>query len=89
MNFDQRSRYLNTETGLIIDSPELASQTAARFEEMTRPDSAYAVSLQTDGRMVWHTLEHEKPVEYTREPSDSSSRRLEAKLLYVLPRGEL
>jgi putative cardiolipin synthase len=89
MNFDQRSRYLNTETGLIIDSPELASQTATRFEEMTRPDSAYAVSLLPDGRMVWCTLEHEMPVEYTREPSDSSRRRLEEKFLYLLPRREL
>ena len=31
MNFDQRSKRLNTEIGLIIDSPELAQQTALRF----------------------------------------------------------
>ena len=29
MNFDQRSKHLNTEIGLIIDSPELAQQTAS------------------------------------------------------------
>ncbi len=34
MNFDQRSKRLNTEIGLIIDSPELARQTALRFEGM-------------------------------------------------------
>jgi putative cardiolipin synthase len=29
MNFDQRSKRLDTEVGLIIDSPELVQQTAA------------------------------------------------------------
>lgn len=48
MNFDRRSRHLNTEIGVIIDSPQLASQTAARFEAMTQPASAYAVSLRSD-----------------------------------------
>jgi putative cardiolipin synthase len=92
MNFDQRSRFLNTEVGVIIESPELAAQTAARFEAMTRPESAYAVSLQrgsTGETIVWRTLEHDKPVEYTREPSDSSPRRLQAKLLFLLPKREL
>jgi putative cardiolipin synthase len=40
MNFDQRSKQLNTEIGLIIDSPELARQTAARFDSLTQPASA-------------------------------------------------
>ena len=44
MNFDERSKHLNTEIGLIIDSPELAQQTATRFDHMVRPDNAYALS---------------------------------------------
>jgi len=44
MNFDQRSMHLNTEIGLIIDSPELAQQTVARFESMT----SSAQQLRTD-----------------------------------------
>lgn len=93
MNFDQRSRRLNTETGLIIDSPELAEQTAARFEAMTRPSSAYAVTLQSlsSGKeeLVWRTQENEKMVEYTREPSRSSWRRVEAGILVLVPDREL
>jgi putative cardiolipin synthase len=90
MNFDQRSRLLNTEVGVIIDSPELAQQTATRFESMTQPASAYAVSLQSLGPgkpavMVWRTLENERPVEYRREPSNSPWRRMEATLLSMLP----
>jgi putative cardiolipin synthase len=42
MNLDQRSRRLNTEVGLIIDSPELAQETAKRFEAMILPENSYA-----------------------------------------------
>ena len=93
MNFDQRSRRLNTETGLIIESGALAEQTAARFEAMTRPSSAYAVTLQSRNsgkqELVWRTQESEKMVEYTREPSRSSWRRVEASVLKLVPEGEL
>ena len=41
MNFDQRSMHLNTEIGLIIDSPELAKQAVARFEAMASPPNSY------------------------------------------------
>lgn len=90
MNFDERSRLLNTELGVIIDSPELAAQTADRFEEMTRPESAYAVSLRhkpgvAATEMIWRTAEGGKPVEYTREPSNSLRRRIEVNVLYLLP----
>ena len=95
MNFDKRSRLLNTEIGVIIDSPELAAQTAARFEAMTQPASAYAVSLQPGkpgkaAAMVWRTSENGMPVDYMREPSNSLRRRLEATVLSFLPiEGEL
>ena len=46
MNFDQRSIRFNTEVGLIVQSPELAEQTARRFEAMTQPQSSYSVALQ-------------------------------------------
>jgi putative cardiolipin synthase len=93
MNFDQRSRRLNTETGLLVDSHELAEQTATRFEEMTRPSSSYAVTLQSmdsgKTRLVWRTQENDKIVEYTREPSRSQWRRVEADVLSLVPEKEL
>jgi putative cardiolipin synthase len=71
MNFDHRSKRLNTEIGLIIDSPELAQQTVARFDAMTQPSNSYTLSLATveaGGRpqLVWNTLEDGKPVAYAR-----------------------
>lgn len=91
MNFDQRSRDLNTEIGLIIHSPKLAAQAAARFKAMTEPQNAYHVRLLVPGagsagkpHLVWDTVVHGKPVEYDHEPSSSALRSLEIKLLSML-----
>ena len=89
MNFDQRSRRLNTETGLIIDSPDLAAQTAARFEAMTQPANAYAVKLRSPDSpkspLIWRTEENGATVEYQREPSRSAWRRIAVGLYGLLP----
>jgi putative cardiolipin synthase len=58
MNFDQRSRHLNTEIGLIIDSPELAQQMAARFDAMAKLENAYIPTLVTGSShslLLWHS----------------------------------
>jgi putative cardiolipin synthase len=89
MNFDQRSRRLNTETGLIIDSPELATQTATRFEAMTQAPNSYAVALaapeSANSPLIWRTEENGLPVDYRREPSRSLWRRVAYALLSALP----
>jgi putative cardiolipin synthase len=90
MNFDQRSKRLNTEVGLLIDSPELAAQTAARFEAMAQLDNSYALSLRPRSpggatRLVWSTTEHGQPIEYTEEPAQSAWRRLTVQLMSLLP----
>ena len=82
MNFDQRSMHLNTEIGLIIDSPELAQQTAARFEAMVSPPNSYELALLPrdaggSPRLVWRTEEDGKAVEYDTEPARSDGQRLE------------
>jgi putative cardiolipin synthase len=91
MNFDQRSRDLNTEVGVIIDSPKLAAEAAARFKAMTEPENAYRVRLLAPPagsagkpHLVWDTVEDGKPVEYDHEPSRSAWRRLEVELLSLL-----
>jgi len=90
MNFDQRSMHLNTEIGLIIDSPELAQQAATRFEAMaSRPNSYELTLLPRDGerspRLVWRTEEDGKAVEYDSEPARSNGQRLTVELLRLLP----
>jgi len=95
MNFDQRSKRLNTEVGLIIDSPELAQQTALRFDAMAQLENSYTLGLRSSGtgaaaQLVWKTKENGIPIEYTDEPARSAWQRLKLKLLSLLPiAGEL
>lgn len=89
MNFDQRSMHLNTEVGLIIDSPVLAQQIAARFDAMVQPVNSYRLELQQSGtggtpRIVWHTQEGAKAADYATEPARSAWQRLQVKLLSLL-----
>jgi putative cardiolipin synthase len=90
MNFDQRSMHLNTEIGLIIDSPELAQQIAARFEAMVQPANAYRLALRPNDAggapsLVWRTQEDGKAVEYDTEPARSDWQRFEVNILSLLP----
>jgi putative cardiolipin synthase len=90
MNFDERSRRLNTEIGLIIDSPELAREAAARFESIASPADSYQLALRAEPagslpRLVWRTVERGKPVEYDTEPAGSAWQRIKVDLLSLLP----
>jgi len=92
MNFDQRSMHLNTEIGLIIDSPALAQQVAARFEAMVEPANAYELLLRHNNggkaSLVWKTQEQGKMIEYTTEPARSDWQRMKVNLLSLLPLDE-
>jgi putative cardiolipin synthase len=90
MNFDERSRHLNTEIGLLIDSPELAEQTARRFNAMAQLDNAYQPALvlgpgSGTEHLQWTTQENGKVVVYHREPAPSPWRRLIIAVLALLP----
>lgn len=50
-NFDQRSAWLNTETGVLFDDPALVAELAAWIDAASAPDRAYAVSRQ--GRVTF------------------------------------
>ena len=92
MNWDRRSKFLNTEVGLIIHSPELARQTASRFASLTRVENAYALGLSgtAGGHLVWTTQESGVPVIYETEPSRSRWRRwLSSVLAWVPMKNEL
>ncbi len=95
MNFDQRSMRINTEMGLIIDSPDLARQSAARFESYVRPANSYELVLRPrDGgaspRILWRTEDNGKSIEYDRELARSPWQRFKADFLSLLPLdGEL
>jgi putative cardiolipin synthase len=94
MNLDQRSLHLNTEIGLIIDSPELARQIALRFADIAQPANSYVLVLgESDGfghrPLVWHTLEDGVPVDFREEPAVTFWQRTQVDLLSLLPLDEL
>jgi putative cardiolipin synthase len=90
MNMDPRSKLLNTEMGVIVDSPLLAKAVANFFKSATVPANAYHVVLgAADGshphEMRWETTTNGKAVEYDHEPDASIRRHLQAKLIGLLP----
>ncbi len=90
MNFDQRSMHLNTEIGLLIDSPELAQELARRFEAMVQPANAYQVLLQPGDsengqHLIWRTLEDDQMVDLQEEPARSEEQTTLVRLLSLLP----
>ena len=52
LNFDPRSRRLNTEMGLLIDSPRIANS-LSDWLDRTLPAQAYRLSLGPDQAMLW------------------------------------
>jgi putative cardiolipin synthase len=95
MNFDRRSQNINTEIGALIDSPELARQTAHRFEAITRLENAYTVKARpgTGGglpTLEWLTIEDGRLVTLDKEPARGALQRLKVDLMGLFPfDGEL
>lgn len=90
MNFDQRSHHLNTEIGLIIHSPELARQTATRFEAMVNPANSYRLALRGDAavesrQLLWRTEEGGRAIEYDSEPARTTWELVKIRLLSLVP----
>ncbi len=94
MNFDRRSLRLNTEIGVLIDSPELARQVVARFDAIAQPANCYVPTLRaSDGvagpSIAWYTEEDGKPTETSTEPSGDLLRGIKVQILTLLPIDDL
>jgi putative cardiolipin synthase len=85
MNFDQRSLGVNTEIGIIIDSPSLAEDVARRFDALVQPANSYHVSLAPGGGLQWTTEEAGKALRLDREPAVDAARVALIDALSVLP----
>ena len=89
MNYDQRSRRLNTENGAIIHSGVLAEQTARHFDLMTQPENAYAVRLAEkepgDPELTWSTVESGQPLVLRDERARSAWQKFEVHFLELFP----
>lgn len=90
MNFDERSRNLNTELGVLIDSPELAKEIVERFEAVARAANSYMLALgppSATGKpgLQWRTEENGRRIVYDDEPRVDLWRRFKVDALSLLP----
>jgi cardiolipin synthase C len=84
-NFDPRSALLNTEMGLVIDSPVLARGLADGFDTQV-PLVAYEVRLAPDGQSLqWVERSAAGEKVFDTEPHTSAMQRLGIGLMSVLP----
>jgi len=88
-NFDPRSANINTELGVIIKSPEMATEFAEVVE--SRKDSqAYEVFLNEQDQLRWRSFENGEEVIDTKEPRTTWWQRFVAGFMRMLPiRGQL
>ncbi len=92
MNMDERSKLLNTEMGVVVDSPSLAKAVAAFFETVTLPANSYQLGLEGskgvpngNGQLLWTSAEGSKTVTVDHEPGVGPARRAAVLLLKMLP----
>jgi putative cardiolipin synthase len=88
LNLDPRSIDINTEMGLLIDSPELGELLARRSVQGI-PGMAYRLKLDENDKITWHaTIDGQEVVETT-EPQTSGWRRFSAWFLKIAPEKQL
>ncbi len=76
LNLDPRSINLNTELGIVVESPELAGMLARQFEELLLPAYSYRLALEgPDKNLVWISEDNGKEVRFTRDPEVGDWRR--------------
>ena len=81
-NLDPRSARLNTEMGVVIDSPEIAGEIQRSLVEAT-PQHAYQVTLNQQQKLQWQDPQSGET--HQKEPEAGFWKRLTVKLLSVLP----
>ena len=88
LNLDPRSIDINTEMGLLIDSPELAERLTDSVREHI-PKMAYRVKMDDEGNLSWHARIDGKQVVETKEPQTSAWDRFKAWFLKIAPEKQL
>jgi putative cardiolipin synthase len=82
-NIDPRSKVLNTEIGIMVESKELAEQTTELFNRTISLENSY--QLLIDNRLTWLTEENGKKIQYYQEPKASILRKIGVFFLSLLP----
>jgi len=81
MNLDPRSTRINSEMGVVIESPGLAEQLARQMERDMLPENSWNVQMDPDGSLRWVSGN----VVLTRQPARSSWQRIEDVFFMLFP----
>jgi putative cardiolipin synthase len=84
MNFDPRSVRINTEMGIIIDSPGLGQELIRLAERDMAPENAWQVKLDGQGQLVW--VNSDETV--TRQPARNAWQRFMDGFFRILPKEQ-
>lgn len=86
-NWDPRSVNINTEMGILVDSPELTATAVAVLDEALQ-DHTYSVQLEEDNRITWRTSRQDGAILlYRGEPTGTFWDHIKAGFLAILPIG--
>jgi putative cardiolipin synthase len=85
LNLNLRSRYLNAESGLVIDSPQLAQQVASDIQLNMKPANSWAVALDERAKVRWHGGPAAAAEDWTHEPEVGWWRRTKVRLIAMWP----
>jgi putative cardiolipin synthase len=83
MNLDPRSEELNSEIGVVVESPELAAATAALIERDMQPENAWEVTRTSKGALRWTAGDQV----LTRQPARSFWQRTQDVFFMLFPRN--
>ncbi len=89
-NMDPRSKYINTETGVIVRSSVFASRLRAYLEEDLKKENCWHVTRDADGVIIWTGQKPGKPPSvHHSDPGVSVMRRVQCWLLRLMPWEDL
>ncbi len=84
MNLDPRSANINTEMGVIVDSPELAEDLAAVILRDMHGDNAWHVTIDDKGALAWTNSEET----VTKQPARDGMQRVMNVIMKVGPKDQ-
>lgn len=83
-NFDPRSAFINTELGIIIDSPQLAESFASIVDDIL-PTKTWEVFLNDEQQLRWRGVDDGGPIVLRKEPQTRAWDRFLARIYRLLP----
>jgi len=84
-NLDPRSRNLNTELAILVESPALATKVATFISGGMSPANSFRLELNKNDHVIWVADDQGEEVRFCSAPNASLWRRVRADFLSLLP----